>query len=188
VQELAGVGFSLAAAAGRMEGDARASVEDAASRTRDTMRDLRTMLVELYPASLHRSGLAAAVSDVLSPLRAAGVETEVDIPADLHVPDRMEALLFRTAREALQNVRKHADATRVEVHVRADRSRVWLTVKDDGQGFVSTPSNDGNGDDGSDGGLGLRLVADLAEEAGGHLNIDSTPGRGTMVRVEVPIT
>jgi two-component system, NarL family, sensor kinase len=188
VQELAGVGFSLAAAAGRMDGEARATVEDAASRTRDTMRDLRTMLVELYPASLHRSGLAAAVSDVLSPLRAAGVETEVDIPADLHVPDRMEALLFRTAREALQNVRKHADATRVEVHVRADRSRVWLTVKDDGQGFVPTPSNDGNGDDGSDGGLGLRLVADLAEEAGGHLNIDSTPGRGTMVRVEVPIT
>jgi len=188
VQELAGVGFSLAAAAGRMEGDARATVEDAASRTRDTMRDLRTMLVELYPASLHRSGLAAAVSDVLSPLRAAGVETEVDIPADLHLPDPMEALLFRTAREALQNVRKHADATRVEIHVRSDGSRVWLTVKDDGRGFEAPASSNGrNGDDGADG-LGLRLVADLAEDAGGHLNIDSTPGRGTMVRVEVPIT
>jgi two-component system, NarL family, sensor kinase len=188
VQELAGVGFSLAAAAGRMHGDARATVEDAASRTRDTMRDLRTMLVELYPASLHRSGLAAAVSDVLSPLRAAGVDTEVDIPADLHMPDQMEALLFRTAREALQNVRKHADATRVEVHVRSDGSRVWLTVKDDGRGFVPAPDDGSNGDDGREGGLGLRLVADLAEDAGGHLNIDSTPGRGTMVRVEVPIT
>jgi signal transduction histidine kinase len=185
VQELAGVGFSLAAAAGRMEGDDRTSVEDAAARTRNTMRDLRTMLVELYPASLHRSGLAAAVSDVLSPLHASGVETTVDIPADVRMPERVEALLFRTAREAVQNARKHAKANHVLVRLEQHNGRVALSVQDDGCGFE--PQANGSRPD-SEGGLGLRLVSDLAAEAGGRLDIHSAPEQGTLVRVEVPVS
>jgi two-component system, NarL family, sensor kinase len=185
VQELAGVGFSLAAAAGRMEGDDRVAVEDAAARTRSTMRDLRTMLVELYPASLHRSGLAAAVSDVLSPLRASGVETTVDIPADVRMPEPVEALLFRTAREAVQNTRKHARASHVAVRLEQENGRVALSVQDDGRGF--TPQANGRRANG-EGGLGLRLVSDLAAEAGGRLDIHSAPEHGTLVRVEVPVS
>jgi signal transduction histidine kinase len=185
VQELAGVGFSLAAAAGRMNGEDRVAVEDAAARTRGTMRDLRTMLVELYPASLHRAGLAAAVSDVVSPLRASGVHTTVDIPADLRMPEAIEALLFRTAREALQNTRKHAHAENVTVRLDQEHGRVALTVQDDGRGF--TPSTNGHTANG-DGGLGLRLVSDLAAEAGGRLEIHSAPEQGTLVRVEVPVS
>lgn len=180
VQELAGVGFSLAAAAGTMEGEARTTVEDAAARTRETMRDLRSMLVELYPATLHRSGLAAALSDLVSPLRATGVEVEADVPAHLKLPEPTEALLFRAAREALQNVHKHAKAEHVTVQVRQWDGRARLIVRDDGRGF--TP----NGHEVEEG-LGLRLVADLTEEAGGELELHSADGDGTVLRVEVPV-
>ena len=182
VQELAGVNFSLAAAAGEMEGGARETVEDAAARTRNTMRDLRSMLVDLYPATLHRSGLAAAVSDLLSPLRSSGVEVEADIPANLKLPEPTEALLFRTAREALQNVYKHAGAQHVTVQVRQWDGRAHLIVRDDGKGFHRNGDRNGGSE-----GLGLRLVADLAEEAGGELDIHSADGGGTVLRVEVPI-
>jgi len=179
VQELAGVGFSLAAAASRMEGEERVVVEDAAARTRDTMRDLRTMLVELYPATLHRSGLAAAVSDLLSPLRSAGIDAHADIPATLALPAQAEALLFRAAREGLQNVYKHAGASHVDVRVRQEDGRAELIVRDDGKGLTEDREP----------GLGLRLVSDLAEEAGGTLELTSGNGSGpgTVLRVEVPL-
>jgi signal transduction histidine kinase len=148
------------------------------------MRDLRTMLVELYPATLHRSGLQAAVEDLLSRLSAEGIETGCDIPADLALPEPIEALFFRAARESLQNVRKHAGATSVDVTVEERDGSVVLSVVDDGRGFEAasalTPEDPGH--------LGLRLVADLAREAGGVMRVDSIPGRGTRVCLEVPVT
>jgi signal transduction histidine kinase len=185
VQELAGVAFSLGAVSGRLNGDgsAKAAVDEAAARTRGTMRDLRSMLVELYPATLHRSGLQAAVSDLLERLDRDGVETDCDIPADLELPAHVEALLFRAAREALQNVRKHAGASHVEVRVQRRDGEAVLAVIDDGRGFetAGVPA----GDRGPH--IGLRLLSDLAEEAGGRLRLDAIPGRGTRVCLEVPV-
>ncbi|HEX8122198.1 MAG TPA: sensor histidine kinase [Solirubrobacteraceae bacterium] len=188
VQELAGVAYSLAAASAQLpdsDGDGvRPAIDQAAARTRGTMRDLRTMLVELYPATLHRSGLQAAVEDLLSRLSAEGIETGCDIPADLALPEPIEALFFRAARESLQNVRKHAGATSVDVTVEERDGSVVLSVVDDGRGFEAasalTPEDPGH--------LGLRLVADLAREAGGVMRVDSIPGRGTRVCLEVPVT
>ncbi|MEA2312685.1 MAG: two-component system, NarL family, sensor kinase [Solirubrobacteraceae bacterium] len=185
VQELAGVAFSLSAVAGRLNGDdaARAAVDEAAQRTRGTMRDLRSMLVELYPATLHRSGLQAAVSDLLGRLQREGVQTACDIPADLQLPEAVEALVFRAAREALQNVRKHAGAAHVAVTVERREADVVLAVVDDGRGFESAEALRADGEPH----FGLRLVADLAQDAGGRLRLDAIPGRGTRVCLEVPL-
>ena len=185
VQELAGVAFSLGAVSGRLNGDgsAKAAIDEAAERTRGTMRDLRSMLVELYPATLHRSGLQAAVSDLLGRLQRDGIATRCDIPADLQLPEQVEALLFRTAREALQNVRKHAEARSVEVTVERRGGAVVLAVVDDGRGFETAGVMRG----GAGPHFGLRLLGDLAEEAGGRLRLDAIPGRGTRVCVEVPV-
>jgi signal transduction histidine kinase len=141
------------------------------------------MLVELYPATLHRSGLQAAVSDLLGRLQREGVQTACDIPADLQLPEAVEALVFRAAREALQNVRKHAGAAHVAVTVERREADVVLAVVDDGRGFESAEALR------ADGGphFGLRLVADLAQDAGGRLRLDAIPGRGTRVCLEVPL-
>jgi signal transduction histidine kinase len=184
VQDLAGVAFSLAAAAERLNGaepEVRGTVEDAARRARATVRELRTTLVDLYPASLRRSGLQAPVSDLLGRLRADGVEAECDIPADLVLPDATEALLFRVVRESLANVRKHANAGRVEVRISVAHGRAALTVADDGRGFDVARELDRAGRH-----FGLRLLSDLVAESGGRLTIDSAPGGGTRVHAEVP--
>jgi signal transduction histidine kinase len=185
VQELAGVAFGLSAAGGRLNGGdpaLRAAIEDAAGRIRATMRNLRSALVDLHPPALRRSGLQPAVSDLLSPLAADGVTAECDIPTDLRLPERSEALLFRTAREALANVRKHAAATTATVTVRREGDRVVLIVADDGRGFDEAAARERA----AAGHLGLRLVADLVHEGGGRLDVESAPGRGTTVRVEMP--
>jgi signal transduction histidine kinase len=184
VQELASVAFSLSAASARLDDGARADVDAAAALTRDTMRNLRAMLVDLYPATLHRSGLQAAISDLLSPLASAGVDTDCQIPADLQLPTSIEAILFRAAREALQNVRKHAHASHAEVCVEVTDRTAVLTVVDDGVGFEAEPVLAGGGA----GHFGLRMMQDLAAEADGRVRFDSVPNRGTRVRLEVPLS
>ena len=73
---------------------------------------------------------------------------------------------------------KHADAKHVRVEVGAENGRARLVVEDDGRGFPPGQSQDGEH-------FGLRMLGDLARDAGGELEIASTPGRGSRVSVEV---
>lgn len=132
-------------------------------------------------ADLHRAGLEAAFSDLLARVEARGVETRLAIGADLGLPDEVEALFYRAAQEALRNVLAHADASHVDVRVTRNGREASLAVDDDGRGFAPQGA-------GSDGHLGLRLLADLAQEAGGRCELDSAPERGTRVRIVVPVT
>ena len=186
VQELAGVSYSLSAAADRSKpsGDAALAetLRDAAAHMRDSMRELRSLLVEIYPPSLHQAGLEAALRDVLAPLERQGLETSLTVERDLHVSQAAEALLFRAAQEALRNVMLHAGARRVDVWVSRLHGRARLLVSDDGRGFSADSLDRGR----EEGHLGLRLLADVAEESGGTFDVSSEPGRGTRVTMEVP--
>jgi two-component system, NarL family, sensor kinase len=183
VQDLAGVSYALAAAADRLE---RAGprplaevVRDAAASTRRALRELRGLLIGIYPPSLQRSGLEAAVSDLLAPLSARGIAVEAEIGDDLALAPETEELIFRSAQEALRKVAKHADPSRVAVSVSRSNGSVVLAVSDDGRGFdpaaraADSPS------------LGLRMLEDLVEEHQGRLEVHSDAGRGTVVTVEL---
>ena len=139
VQNLAGVSYSLSAAAGDLQrGDTDSAVdaiEEAARETRRSIRDLRTLLVDIYPADLHRIGLAAALGDLVSRAGARGVHAEVDVPEDLRLPPEAEALLYRTAQEAVRNALEHADPQRLDLSVVAENGSARLEVRDDGRGF-----------------------------------------------------
>jgi two-component system, NarL family, sensor kinase len=173
VQDLAAVSYSLAATAEGAPDPFAGELRKAAAETRLGIGQLRSLLVEIYPPELHRAGLEAALADLLGASEARGLETELEV--ELARLDReTEALFFRVAQEALRNVSKHAQARHVSVCVQHAR----LVVEDDGRGFDSTSAQ-------SDGHFGLRIVEDLVREAGGTLEIDSEPGRGTRVTVEV---
>jgi signal transduction histidine kinase len=187
VQDLVGVSYTLAAGAqtlnGHGDGTATATLTDGARRTRDSIRSLRTLLVDIYPPSLRRAGLRAAMADLARTTSSRGVTTTLAMPDDLHLDERTEELLFRSAQEALRNAVKHADASTAAVNVRVDGDEVVLEVTDDGSGFdsatvLSRPSH---------GHFGLSLVDELVREAGGALFVG--PGRrgGTTVRVAVPL-
>jgi two-component system NarL family sensor kinase len=186
VQDLAGLSFSLAAAADRAT--ARGAVESsdildrAAASARRAVRQMRSLLVDIYPPNLHTVGLESAIRDLLSPLQAQGIASNLEVAPDLRLAPATERLLFVTAREAIRNVSRHADASEARVCVATDGTRVELVVVDDGRGF---PADEVLAK-GPNGHLGLALLTDLAERAGGDLAVVSRNGHGTRLTLGVP--
>ena len=158
------------------------ALEDGAAAAREGIRGLRAAVVEINPGRLHDAGLAAAIEDLSGVLRSRGVEVAVDVPADLALAPASEELLYRAAAEALRNVAAHAGASRVAVAVTAAGGRARLRIADDGRGFDG-PTRARRL---AQGHLGLSLVEDLAAHLGGSVTIESAPGAGTRVEVDVP--
>jgi signal transduction histidine kinase len=186
VQDLAGISYSLSAAAERVDPTAsaelRSTIDEAALGTRESMRQLRSLLVEIHPPNLRAAGLEAALTDLLSQLEAQGVETSLEVDAGPPLPDEVELLFYRAAGEALRNTRKHADAQRVDVTVHRRPGRARLEVTDDGLGFATESLDESR----AEGHVGLSLVEELAARMHGTLEIRSAPGHGTLVAVEIP--
>ena len=90
------------------------------------------------------------------------------------------ALVWRVAQEAVRNVARHARASRMSLTVRRDGAALVLEVVDDGVGFDPGATS-------GDGHYGLRAAGSLVREHGGSMEVESAPGSGTMVRVEVPL-
>ena len=179
VQNLAGVSYSLSAAESSAPPELAPTVREAAAETRQALRGLRSLLVEIYPAELQREGLEAALGDLLAPCSDKGIETHLEVEEG-DLPDDVERLFFRASQEALRNVVKHSGAERVEVEVMRRDGTATLRVEDDGSGFTVDGRPEGAH-------FGLRVLKDLVEEVGGELEIRSEPGHGTMVKVEVSV-
>ena len=180
VQDLAGVSYSLTAAArhSMTAEETEDALREAATGTRRAIRELRSLLVDIYPPDLHRTGLGPALQDLVAPLAPRGIAANIEAPNDLTLPPAVETLFYRCAQEALRNVVKHSGATRVDVSVTADDHVARLVVRDNGHGF-DAPAADGH--------LGLRVLSDLADEAGGALKLDSLPEGGARVCIEAPL-
>jgi two-component system NarL family sensor kinase len=187
VQDVAGVAFGLAPLAenAQRRGEEREGgvLRDSARTLRQGVRDLRTLLVEIHPPSLESTGLEAALSDLLSPLKTDGISTELHVAEDAAGGSNGDALVYRVAREALRNVQKHAEADSVRIEV--TRPEPWTTrlvVTDDGKGF-SEPDRAARREEGH---VGLTLLESLVRQSHGTLAVRSNPGQGTTVELEVP--
>jgi signal transduction histidine kinase len=188
VQALAGTALSLTAAAEHANAaglaDIATTVSGAAGELRQGIRDLRTLIVAIAPPRLHDEGLAVALQDLVSPLRARGVETSLTVPDRLDLPREVEALAYRTAQEAIRNIGRHAStARRVTVTVAQLDGRLQLEIVDDGPGFSPGTVNARN----AQGHVGLHLLGELAGDAGGRLDVHSDGHTGTRLRLELPI-
>ncbi|MGY1824059.1 sensor histidine kinase [Geodermatophilus sp. SYSU D00079] len=153
----------------------------AAGALRESVGSLRSLLVEIHPPDLARSGLPMALADLAGRLRPRGVDVRVHVADDLAPPPAAAALVLRTVQEALRNVAKHSSAGRVDVTVEEHAGGLVCEVTDDGVGFEAAPDPDGQG-----GRFGLRLLADLAAAEGAALWLRTAPGSGTGLRLEVP--
>jgi signal transduction histidine kinase len=187
VQDVAGVAFGLAPLAenAQRRGDERESgvLRDSARTLRQGVRDLRTLLVEIHPPSLESTGLEAALSDLLSPLKTDGIATELHVADEAAGGSTGDALVYRVAREALRNVQKYAEAASVRVDVtRPEPSTTRLVVADDGKGFSEADRAARR----EEGHVGLTLLESLVRQSNGTLAVRSNPGQGTTVELEVP--
>jgi two-component system, NarL family, sensor kinase len=187
VQDLAGVALSLASAETKAASADRADADvlrQAATQTRQSIRALRSLLVEIYPPNLRSEGLRSALSDLLEGLKVRGLRTELEFDPGLSLSEENQALFYRVAQETVRNVLNHARANTVEIAViRSGADGAVLSISDDGVGFAAErleqPAEDGH--------VGLGLLADLLREHAGRLDISSAPGHGTTLRAEVPL-
>jgi two-component system NarL family sensor kinase len=188
VQDLAAASYSLVGAGKRASSaghdDEAEALELGADALRRGIRSLRTLLVELYAPSLHRTGLPAALRDLLDPLAGRGIEVDLQVPGSVVVSGEAAELIFRVAQEAVRNVAEHAGATSVDMRVETGDGMIRLTVADNGVGFdvgrLHRRPVEGH--------VGLLLLQDLVRTAGGSLEIDSSPGKGTRLRLGAPAT
>jgi two-component system, NarL family, sensor kinase len=179
VQDLAGTSFALSATL-RDAGTPRETadrLEPMSGSLRTSLRSLRSLLVEIYPPDLDVDGLTAALEDLVAPAAGVGVTPTVEVVDVEGASDGAVRMVWRVAQEAVRNSIRHASATHLSVQVRTVGDRLHLDVSDDGLGFVMGQDT---------GGIGLRGLRDLVREAGGRLDVRSTPGAGTTVHLEVP--
>ncbi len=186
VQRLAGTAFSLAAAAERLpgasNGETKAMLDEAVVSVRGVMRQLRSLIVEIHPPRLEHQGLEAALNDLVAPLAARGIATQVHVDPDVNPTSPVEKLVFRGAQEAVRNVIAHAGARSVTIDVMEDADVVRLVVDDDGRGIdeEQRAAREHNGH------VGLTLLAELAGEMHGSFTVQPRPEGGTRLTLEVP--
>jgi signal transduction histidine kinase len=188
LQELGALKLMLESAnrSGRPE-----AIQDAVERSLEqltsSITSLQSLITELRPAALDELGVKPAL-DALIRRTSARFGLEINANLDLayargRKPTRLvediESTAYRLVQEALNNIVKHAEAERVQVDVVEHDDRVSVTIRDDGRGFDASRA---------DGGFGLIGMQERVELVGGRLAIDSAPGRGTVVRAELPAT
>src|SRR5215211_205612 len=148
--------------------------------TRGALAEMRALIFELRPGALAEEGLVAAVTKQASALSAReGLVIQVDGPDErLPLGPEVEEQLYRLGQEALANVVKHARASRATVRITTADDAVSIEVSDDGRGFDPAAVGADH--------FGLRSMRGRVTDLGGRLQVTSTAGRGTVLRVEVP--
>jgi signal transduction histidine kinase len=143
---------------------------------------LRRLSRELRPSILDDLGLGPALDWLARGMaERSGVAITVSAAVE-RLPATVETALYRIAQEALTNALRHARASRIQVEVGRSGDAVWLSVRDDGQGFDVHPTLARRGDRG----LGLIGIRERVEALGGKLVIESERGTGTALWVTLP--
>jgi len=149
--------------------------------SRQALKEMRLLVHELLPPALEKEGLLGALYQRLAAVeKRAGIDARLVVDEVLELPTRLEIALYRIAQEALNNALKHAAATAITVTLRRAGDQLILEISDNGKGFIVAEVA-------AQGGLGLSTMRERAEQAGGTLTIQATPGQGATVCVQVAL-
>jgi signal transduction histidine kinase len=192
----------------------RAAVEEALGGLEREVQGIRHLITELRPAALDDLGLAAALEALARRAQAVyGLDVQTDFELGPEGEQRrldpeLETTIYRVVQEALTNVSRHAQATHAVVRVADHENTITATVSDDGRGLepgvggsravaagtdahAAASAPNGSAPNGSGehvpGGFGMPGMGERAELVGGALELTSSPGHGTTVRLIVPL-
>jgi signal transduction histidine kinase len=161
--------------------EARQASMDLRENARSALENVGRLAFTLRPPALDEFGLAPALNDLGGNLEQQGgptVEFNIDLP-DRRLPAKLETAIFRITQEALTNVVKHAEAQAVRITLAVGERSVVLAVEDDGRGFSRAQA--------SGSGFGLVGMRERVASFNGALNLQSQPGAGTRLTVEIPL-
>lgn len=140
--------------------------------------ELRTLSHQMMPMALMRRGFAAAVGEMLARLDENTISATLEISGlDAPLSEDVETILFRVIQECVNNVIKHAAATALSVQIDKDETGISVTIEDNGKGFDTTQKAAG---------IGLKNMQARLSLISATIDIDSGPGKGTLVVIHVP--
>jgi len=147
--------------------------------TQQALKEMRLFLYELRPPDVVETGLVDALQQRIDAVeKRSGMEARLMLDGSTSFPPQVSDQYYRIAQEALNNVLKHARAENVTVYLRGQNGLFSLEIVDDGQGFDLQEAE-------HSGGMGLKTMRERAERIDGRFVINTTPGQGTSVKVEV---
>ncbi|MFE4969765.1 GAF domain-containing sensor histidine kinase [Streptomyces sp. NPDC056660] len=183
-QKLFSLRLTAQAAAALVDRDpsrAKGELQQVAALAAEATDELRAAVVELRPAALDEDGLVATLRTQVQVLdRAHGARVTFAASGFRALPAAQEEALLRVAQEALHNALRHSGAEHVDVTVNRRGGGAVLRVTDDGSGFDPHLTRSAGRH------LGLVSMRDRASGAGGTLTVESAPGKGTTIEMEVP--
>ncbi len=180
-QVVSGLALHLRAIEDQVDDPAvRAQLSELRGAVASASRALRELIVDLRPRDLREQGLRSAIAAQAERVRAAiGTDVEIAVTPLPALSDEVEVAIFRVVQEALTNTARHSEASRVSVFVGGGPKRLRVVVEDDGVGFdPNAPTRR----------LGLVGMKERIELLGGTVAIDSSPGSGTAITVELAVT
>ena len=184
-QELAGITMQLDLAVDCFQqapGVAQHALETARDMSRHSMVEARRSVWDLRCQLLENGDLVSALTQIVEPL-VPREQAKADFKiqgSPVRLPGPVEMNLLRIGQEAVANAVKHGRARHVSIELRFAPASVCLTVSDDGEGFAAGQSS-------PTGHFGLLDMRERAQSMGSHLQVESEPGRGTRIAVEVPL-
>ena len=156
-------------------------LQELAELVQASIQDIRRLIHDLRPVALDELGLGPALREYAARYQEEqGLTVVLSLAkGDERLPAPLETALFRVVQEALANVAKHAQAQRVEIDLTYKQEGVNLRVTDDGRGFDPQAPRPGTH-------VGLWSMRERVEQLGGQITIESVPGRGTQLTVNIP--
>lgn len=160
--------------------EARAAAADLRALVVETLQEVRRLAVDLRPTALDDFGLVPALKRLGQSARErSGLDVQVEAPlGSARLPPEVETAVYRIVQEAVTNVVKHASARHLSVFLTRRGDTLVGVIEDDGRGFDPGAPRAG---------VGLVGMRERVELLDGHLTVDSTPGRGTTLLVELPL-
>jgi signal transduction histidine kinase len=181
-QSLYGIALGAHAVKARLDQDPEKATEalDYIVNLADTgLAQMRALIFDLRPEGSMTGGLTQTLSRIAQVLRTRhGLEVDAVLETEPDVSAAAKEAIYRITQEAVNNMVKHAQATRVRLSLSEDSERVTLEIQDDGIGFDPNQSHPGH--------LGLHTMRERAQRLGGGLRIDAAPGRGVHIAAHLP--
>lgn len=145
------------------------------------LKEMRLLIYELRPSALENENLWSALNNRLQVVeQRSGIEVHLYAEQFIELPHHVEEALYRIAIEGLNNVLKHAQASVVSITISPENEQISLTIIDDGKGFDTRDLE-------HQAGVGIKSMRERVEQLNGSFDINSKPGSGTTVRVQIPL-
>lgn len=161
--------------------DAAILAEKTMAMVDESCTEVRSIAHQMMPNALIKSGLVAAIRDFVNKIPTDRLKVTVETKGiNEHLDTSVETVLYRVIQESVNNVIKHADATTLDILLLSDAKEITVTIEDNGKGFEKNDQTKFKG-------IGIKNMTSRVEYLKGSVEISSSPGKGTLVAIYVPL-